>query len=477
MKWSPDLTEADRQGLNFYNDFDEATCAWIEGLIAAGVIPDGVVDSRSITEIEPHELIGFTQCHFFAGVAGWPLALALAGIPATTKLFSGSPPCQPFSAAGKRKGTDDERHLWPAFLRLIAACQPPLVFGEQVASADVVGPASGKGKCAADGTPVEVWIDRVFSDLEAARYAGATADLPAAGIGAPHIRQRLWWGAYRLADSVGQQPHGTGSTRGGRGQLADGGRLGHTHHTRPQGHDRHGDNGDEPGRLGAEQAGPAGSAGGVDRGMADTDGRNTSAEREQHGGQQRQQPEDDGTGERLADAPGRGFGEFGDAARSGSGGHADGGSDSCRMGNPNGERTGRDSGSGAGAEAESGGQRNQDGLRIGDDSFASSAVGFPGQSELILCTDGKHRRIPVERIFRPLVDELSSRLGPDWHDLIAEIPVEKLTMFPLADPAAFKLPKRGSVRPALLKGAGNAICPPAGAAFVQVFVEAAGVQL
>lgn len=68
-------------------------------------------------------------------------------------------------------------------------------------------------------------------------------------------------------------------------------------------------------------------------------------------------------------------------------------------------------------------------------------------------------------------------MGPDWHDLIAEIPVEKLTMFPLADPAAFKLPKRGSVRPALLKGAGNAICPPVGAAFVQVFVEAAGVQL
>jgi len=92
--------------------------------------------------------------------------------------------CQPFSAAGKGEGFADERHLWPAFHYLIEQCQPPVVFGEQVASKDGLA-----------------WLDLVQADLEGTGYASGAVDLCAAGVGAPHIRQRLWWVAER---GVGQ---------------------------------------------------------------------------------------------------------------------------------------------------------------------------------------------------------------------------------------------------------------------------------
>ena len=126
----------------YYNDADPAACAWLRELIAADLLPDGEVDERSILDVEPAELRGFAQCHFFAGIGGWPYALRLAGVAEDLSVWTGSPPCQPFSQAGQRKGQDDDRHLAPAFLRLVAACRPELVFGEQVASAAVLGRVS-----------------------------------------------------------------------------------------------------------------------------------------------------------------------------------------------------------------------------------------------------------------------------------------------------------------------------------------------
>ncbi|MBD3763038.1 DNA cytosine methyltransferase, partial [Rhizorhabdus sp.] len=119
----------------YYNDADPAAFAWLRELIAAKLLPDGEVDGRSILDVEPADLRGFAQCHFFAGIGGWPYALRLAGVAEDLSSWTGSPPCQPFSQAGQRKGQDDDRHLAPAFLRLVAACRPELVFGEQVASA------------------------------------------------------------------------------------------------------------------------------------------------------------------------------------------------------------------------------------------------------------------------------------------------------------------------------------------------------
>ena len=160
----------------YYNDNDPACCAWIRELVRAKMIPDGEVDERSIADVRPEELRGFGQCHFFAGIGGWSYALRLAGWPDDRPVWTGSCPCQPFSAAGKRKGTADARHLWPEFYRLIGECRPPVVFGEQVEAAIRLG-----------------WLDGVFADLEGCGYACGSAVLPAAGVGAPHIRHRIWW--------------------------------------------------------------------------------------------------------------------------------------------------------------------------------------------------------------------------------------------------------------------------------------------
>jgi len=181
----------------YYNDNDPQVCAWIRQLMFDGLIPYGVVDSRSILDVQPADLEGFTQCHFFCGIAGWAYALKLAGWPSTRPVWTGSPPCQPFSAAGKLEGKNDARHLAPHFIGLVGACRPPVLFGEQVASAAVFGKSAKR----VGGEPEWTWLDDLFHRLEAARYAVGASDIPAAGVGAPHIRQRTFFGAVRLDDS------------------------------------------------------------------------------------------------------------------------------------------------------------------------------------------------------------------------------------------------------------------------------------
>ena len=177
----------------YYNEFDAKTAAWLRELIRRGLIADGIVDDRSITEVTPDDLRGFTQSHFFAGIGGWSAALRLAGWSDARPVWTGSPPCQPFSAAGQQEGAADERNLWPMYFRLIAQCRPATLFGEQV------GAAIGFG-----------WLDAVFTDLEGEGYACAATVLPACGVGAPHIRQRLWI----VADSNGGRQFGGGKNSG-----------------------------------------------------------------------------------------------------------------------------------------------------------------------------------------------------------------------------------------------------------------------
>lgn len=182
--------------MNYYNENDPKAAAWLRELIVAGQIPDGKIDERSITDVQPNDLNGFTQCHFFAGIAGWPYALALAGWPEDRPVWTGSCPCQPLSCAGKRAGEKDERHLWPEFYRLISECRPSTIFGEQVDSPD------GRG-----------WLDGISLDLEELDYAIGASDLPAAGVGAPHIRQRLWWVANSYRKGLPNAQGGAGPAR------------------------------------------------------------------------------------------------------------------------------------------------------------------------------------------------------------------------------------------------------------------------
>ena len=116
----------------YYNEHEPYAAQWLRHLIAAGHIAPGDVDARDIQDVTPDDLTGYTQCHFFAGLGGWSYALRLAGWPDDRPVWTGSCPCQPFSAAGKRSGTDDARHLWPEWFRLIDVCRPPIIFGEQV---------------------------------------------------------------------------------------------------------------------------------------------------------------------------------------------------------------------------------------------------------------------------------------------------------------------------------------------------------
>jgi DNA (cytosine-5)-methyltransferase 1 len=167
--------------MNYYNENDPKAAAWLRELISANLIAPGEVDGRSICDVKPSELSKFSQCHFFAGIGGWSLAFRLAGIPDDYPAWSGSCPCQPFSVGNAQaKGKADERHLWPDWSVLIKERNPPIIFGEQVASAIPHG-----------------WLDDIGADLEAMDYAFGSSILPACAYGAEHERKRLFW----VADS------------------------------------------------------------------------------------------------------------------------------------------------------------------------------------------------------------------------------------------------------------------------------------
>jgi DNA (cytosine-5)-methyltransferase 1 len=163
----------------YYNEIDLYCCQWLAELARAGLIPVGDIDSRSIREVTAGDLKGYAQHHFFAGLGGWCRALRLAGWPDDQPVWTGSCPCQPFSLAGKRKGFNDERDLWPVWANLIRKCCPPVVFGEQVAAATQ-------------------WLSRVRSDMEAMGYALGAMPIQAAGAGACQYRDRFWFVASVL---------------------------------------------------------------------------------------------------------------------------------------------------------------------------------------------------------------------------------------------------------------------------------------
>ena len=157
--------------------------------MAKGLIPKGDVDDRSICDVTPGDVSKYDQCHIFAGIGGFPLALQYAGAPGPQGVWTGSCPCPSFSSAGKGRGFADPRgRLWEEFYRLIKVCKPDRVFGEQVASAVGYG-----------------WLDVVSADLESSGYAVRSEVLPACCVGAPHKRERLWWGGV-LADARGERP-------------------------------------------------------------------------------------------------------------------------------------------------------------------------------------------------------------------------------------------------------------------------------
>ena len=103
-------------------------------------------------------------------------------------VVTGGFPCQPFSVAGKQKGTSDDRHLWPEMFRIIKTLQPRIVLGENVRG--IVNIQDG------------MVFETVCTNLEDEGYEVQAFNIPAAGVGAPHRRERIWFIAT-LVDTIG----------------------------------------------------------------------------------------------------------------------------------------------------------------------------------------------------------------------------------------------------------------------------------
>jgi DNA (cytosine-5)-methyltransferase 1 len=386
----------------FYNEHDPKAAAWLRELIKDSAISQGTVDERSIEDVIPAELAQYERVHCFSGIGIWDYALNEAGW--TGSVWTGSCPCQPFSAAGKGKGFADERHLWPAWFHLISQCRPNTIFGEQVSSKDGI-----------------TWLDTVLSDLEGIGYTVAPLDIPAAGVGAPHIRQRIYFVANSMRGRIGSTPgQGVGTEaavngqdgrisgqrlragiKGTTGGLAD--CLGHGRRTRWNSHR-------ENDRCVAD---PICDIGGT---LALTNGRDARTERQQRGGEQRQQPQDGRSGRDMADTlpagwP-EGWPESGNGQTAGSGSELD---------DTNGQRR----------------QEQRHGLSDGQEQPRIELPGFTNgfwrDAEWIYCKDGKYRPTQPE-IFPLAYGNTAGRVG-------------------------------------LLRGAGNALVAPQAIEFIKAAME------
>jgi len=128
----------------------------------------------------------------------WPKAKSYEDICATdftvhrgqVDIITGGFPCQPYSLAGKRKGKEDERHLWPQMLRTIREVAPSWVVGE-----NVYGLVNWNGGLV---------FHEVQSDLEAEGYEVFPFLLPACSVNAPHRRDRIWFVAHTLRNGIGE---------------------------------------------------------------------------------------------------------------------------------------------------------------------------------------------------------------------------------------------------------------------------------
>jgi DNA (cytosine-5)-methyltransferase 1 len=396
----------------YYNDNDPFAAAWLRELMRAGQLPEGEIDERSVADVRADDLRGFQYCHFFAGIGGWPYALRLAGWPDDERtVWTGSCPCQPFSAAGRGDGAADSRHLWPAWFRLITECRPDVLFGEQVAGVDGLA-----------------WFDRVSTDLENADYAVGAADLAAAGVGAPHIRQRL----YFVGDTDHTRSQGRRVSRHGSDQRA-------ARPTSLVGELADGD-GARRGARGAAEAGDGRDAAWFEpaglrnaRGLADRDPRGRAQQRAARLHERWSEPRSGASAASHDDGP-----SGDDAARCGAlGGMADPGGAQRRTDTT--QR--RDVADRADAGRQEATSRHELDREVGD-SFWSDCDWIP-------CADGKAR--PIERGTQPLVTRLPSKLGRSSDKSLPFHPAE--------------------ARVKRLKGYGNSIVPQVAAAFIHAYLE------
>lgn len=161
----------------YYNDVEPFCCEVLRARIADGRLPKGFVDERRIEDVRPDDLVGYTQCHFFAGIGGFPLGLRLGGMPDDFPIWTGGFPCQGISSAGKGLGIvkDKRSALWWEWYRLIASCRPAWLLVENVPALRTRG------------------VDFVIAALEGIGYeVSDPAVVGAWAVGTPHRRDRVW---------------------------------------------------------------------------------------------------------------------------------------------------------------------------------------------------------------------------------------------------------------------------------------------
>lgn len=169
----------------YYNEIDKFCAQWLRNLIAVGHIAPGDVDERSIEDVRPDDLRGYTQCHFFAGIGGFSYACRLAGWPDDRPIWTGGPPCQDNSVAaaitGNRTGLRGKRSgLAISWLDLIDGHRPPSVVFENVPG-------------------IKPWIAEITGRLEELGYSVSQSERSSAEVGALNLRRRV----FVVADAGG----------------------------------------------------------------------------------------------------------------------------------------------------------------------------------------------------------------------------------------------------------------------------------
>jgi DNA (cytosine-5)-methyltransferase 1 len=176
----------------WYNDNNAYACRVLRARVLDGRLPMGDVDERNIETIQPWEVQQYTQWHLFAGIGVFPLGLKWAGIPDHFRILTGGFPCQDISNAGLRAGIDGTRSgLWGEMARFIRFLRPDCVLVENVSALLHRG------------------MERVLADLSACGYDAEWDCIPAAAVGAPHQRDRIFIVAYpnseRFAEPIIQR--------------------------------------------------------------------------------------------------------------------------------------------------------------------------------------------------------------------------------------------------------------------------------
>lgn len=452
----------------YFNEFDKFAASWLRNLF-----PESVVDERSINDVGRADTAVYKRCHFFGGIGGWEYALQLAGWPEDRPVWTGSCPCQPFSSAGKQKGQEDERHLWPEMFRLIRECRPEVIFGEQVASSEVVGTeleasfivAVQAGEYARANKLAKQlsqsrnfhfhkrWLSGVRSDLEGEGYSMRWKILGAHSVGSPHIRQRLYWVAHMPSQRWNierDEQDASKWSQGKTGACCSDGRLGESNCDRrserfasassPRYRDSVVATGDIhrmaiPHGTELQRITPAGEQSIHERcdracGMGDTP---LESRQRNPGGL-------------LEAEAGVGGARVFDGSHAIGSEHAGAGMDSCRLGQSFQSRLEGHSGNGDGSH-ESRWLASQEGRSASE----AGPANFWSDFRIVHCTDGKARR--TGRSVFPLVNGIPREMGR-------------------GQPELGKLVKGArNNRVGRLKGYGNAIVPQVAAEFIRAFLE------